>query len=121
MSFNELQKEMEALLKTIPQGVVVEYGIAGNKIDFLIKERPVDFTKQQEKELIEQLNSVVFQSFFVESDISQLKVAPIGESIASISERAEILMKVGRKTNSKPVVQPNKLSYPQPRKSKKMK
>lgn len=51
----------------------------------------------------------------------QLKVAPIVESIASISERAEILVKVGRKTNSKPVVQPNKLSYPQPRKSKKMK
>ncbi|EHV9861451.1 hypothetical protein LFR94_004544 [Vibrio vulnificus] len=38
-----------------------------------------------------------------------------------MEERAEHLMKVGRKTNSQMVVQPSKPTYPQPRKSKKIK
>ena len=50
---------METLLKTLPKGVVIDYGITGNQIEFLIKEKPVDFSEQQAKELIEKLNSIV--------------------------------------------------------------
>lgn len=77
---------METLLKTIPKipkGVVIELGISGNQIEFLIKEKPVDFSVQQAIELIEKLNSVVNQSLFVEPDISQLANAPIAELVAS--------------------------------------
>ncbi|HDY7558027.1 TPA: hypothetical protein RQK43_004339 [Vibrio vulnificus] len=38
-----------------------------------------------------------------------------------MEERAEHLMRVGRKTNGQIVVQPKKPTYPQPRKSKKIK
>ncbi|EPT9268169.1 hypothetical protein ACVTOL_003541 [Vibrio parahaemolyticus] len=86
MNFEAIKSDMETLFKTLPKGVVIDYGIAGNQIHFLIKEKPVDFSEKQAKELIEKLNGVVaknHQSLFAESDISQLANAPIAESVAS--------------------------------------
>ena len=59
MNFNAVRREMEKLLKIVPQGVVIEYSITDNQIKFLIKEKPTDFTRQQADELIDQLNAVV--------------------------------------------------------------
>ena len=47
MNFNAVRREMEKLLKIVPQGVVIEYSITDNQIKFLIKEKPTDFTRQQ--------------------------------------------------------------------------
>lgn len=97
MNFEAIQNNMATLLKTLPKGLVIDYGIAGNQIEFLIKEKPVDFSEHQAKELIEKLNSIVVknhQSLFVESDISQLANAPIAESVAS-NEAIQIKLKKG--------------------------
>ncbi|EGQ8547889.1 hypothetical protein FG297_22875 [Vibrio alginolyticus] len=86
MNFEAFKNDMETLLTTLPTGLVIEYGISGSQIEFLIREKPVDFSDKQAKELIENLNSVLVknqQSLFIESDISQLKNSPIGELVAS--------------------------------------
>ncbi|WP_268821206.1 hypothetical protein [Vibrio anguillarum] len=40
MNLEAIQNNMETLLKTLPKGVVIDYGITGNQIEFLIKEKP---------------------------------------------------------------------------------
>ena len=58
----EQQRKLEALLKTVPEGVVVEHSIADGVVEFLLKEKPIGFSDQQAKELLNKLNAFVLEN-----------------------------------------------------------
>lgn len=84
-----LTQELEQVLASIPEGVKVEWLIADDLIQWSVTEKPTGFALDVERSLLEQLNTASLNiakngnQVFVKSDISPLKNAPIGESVAS--------------------------------------
>jgi hypothetical protein len=74
---------------SIPEGVKVEWLIANGLSQWSVTEKPTGFDLDAERSLLEQLNTAslniakIGNQVFVKSDISSLKNAPIGESVAS--------------------------------------
>lgn len=58
----EQQRKLEEAFELVPEGVVVEWGITDGVIEFLVKEKPVDFSDQQVKELVANLNAIALES-----------------------------------------------------------
>ncbi|ATC60227.1 hypothetical protein [Vibrio anguillarum] len=54
----EQQRKLEEAFQIVPEGVVVEWGITEGVVEFLVKEKPVDFSGQQAQELIVKLNAI---------------------------------------------------------------
>lgn len=60
--FNDRQRKLEEAFELVPEGVVVEWGITDGVIEFLVKEKPVDFSDQQVQELVANLNAIAQES-----------------------------------------------------------
>lgn len=54
----EQQSKLEEAFQIVPEGVVVVFGITEGVVEFLVKEKPVDFSDKQAQELIAQLNAI---------------------------------------------------------------
>lgn len=54
----EQQRKLEEAFQIVPEGVVVEFGITEGVVEFLVKEKPVDFSDKQAQELIAQLSAI---------------------------------------------------------------
>jgi len=58
----EQKRKLEEAFELVPEGVVVEWGITDGVIEFLVKEKPVDFSDQQVQELVANLNAIAQES-----------------------------------------------------------
>ncbi|MBF4374388.1 hypothetical protein [Vibrio anguillarum] len=59
---NEQQRKLEEVFQLVPKGVVVEWGITDGVIEFLVKEKPVNFSDQQVQDLIAKMNTIALDS-----------------------------------------------------------
>ncbi|EJE4724690.1 hypothetical protein ASL83_003458 [Vibrio parahaemolyticus] len=56
------KRKLEEAFQLVPKGVVVEWNITDGVAEFLVKERPVNFSVQQAQELISRMNTIVLES-----------------------------------------------------------